>query len=204
MMIKWFRAFCFLKTRLNDCNTIQHCWTMLHSVERGAQHLDSKVWDQTLPRILRNKPAPYSFAQKLTRDRLSSASDHLHTFSGLTVSLTPLRVLFLYEERPLEFKHSSSRDSKLSSFATRTEACKVSLGVCARSTMFNTGVKRMQHCCSHLRTKEMLDDVLKTMSYRKQAFFNIIQHHPTWWPNEYMLDDVASTCCFRLSRPLVI
>ena len=40
----------------------------------------------------------------------------------------------------------------------------------------------MQHFCSHLRTKEMLDDVLKTMfDGGNQTSFNVIdiQHHVT-------------------------
>ena len=56
----------------------------------------------------------------------------------------------------------------------------------------------MQHFRSHLRTKEMLDDVED----------DNMQHRPTWWPNECnmldstMLDDVASTCWIRLAGPL--
>ena len=52
-----------VKARPNDCNIIQHCWTMLHSVERGGQtnatclmqYLDIRVWDLKLPRILRKQ-----------------------------------------------------------------------------------------------------------------------------------------------------
>ena len=41
-----------LKPCQTNCNIIQHCWMMLNSVERG---LDSRVWDQNLPRILRKQ-----------------------------------------------------------------------------------------------------------------------------------------------------
>ena len=53
----------------------------------------------------------------------------------------------------------------------------------------------MQYFCSHLRTKEMLDDV-EDINYLTS--FNIMQDRATWWSKECnmldstMLDDVAS------------
>ena len=52
-----------VKAPPNDCNIIQHCWTIMHIVERSGQtnktclmqHLDSRVWDQNIPRILRKQ-----------------------------------------------------------------------------------------------------------------------------------------------------
>ena len=48
-------------------------------------------------------------------------------------------------------------------------------GACARSTMLDTVAKRMQHFCSHFKTKEMLDDVGDDVWWKS----NFVQHHPT-------------------------
>ena len=98
-----------LKARQNNCNItqccwIQHCWTMLYSVEGGGQpnatrlmqHLDSGIWDQNLSIILKLKQthaAPYRFARKMARDRSTSVSDHILAFPGL----------FLHSELLLKF-----------------------------------------------------------------------------------------------------
>ena len=84
--------------------------------------------------------------------------------------------------------------------------------------MLMTVAKQMQHCCSHLTTKEMLDDVEDDVWWKQekmrdspsfslggnQTSFNIIQHHATWWLSECnMLDDVVSVWSAFLDRRIV-
>ena len=89
--------------------------------------------------------------------------------------------------------------------AMETDTQKVSLaGMRAFNNVVNTLAKWMQHFCSHLRTKEMLDDVEDDVWWKS----NFIQYRATCCPNacnmvdSTMLDDVASTCWISLARAL--
>ena len=46
----------------------------------------------------------------------------------------------------------------------------------SRATLLNVMAKRMQHCCSHLRTKERLDDVKDDVWWKS----NFVQQLPSW------------------------
>ena len=59
-----------------------------------------------------------------------------------------------------------------------TETGIVSLA-CARSAMMYSVGKRIQHCCSHLRTKDMMFTMLKAMFNGSQTSVNIHQHRAT-------------------------
>ena len=100
----------------NDCSVIQHCWTIMHSVEQGGQanetcllqHLNSRVWDQNLPRILRKQTRAIFDLPKKWRE---TDQPPRRTISSLflvsTVLLTPLSFLFLFEETSIVLKLSS-------------------------------------------------------------------------------------------------
>ena len=85
---------------------------MLYNVERGdqtnatclIQHLDSRVWDQNLPRILGKQTSAILLCTINGRRPIDlRSSDHLLAFRDLKVSLTPLLFLFLIEEWSLVF-----------------------------------------------------------------------------------------------------
>ena len=50
---------------------------------------------------------------------------------------------------------------------------------CASATMLKCAAKRMQLCCSHMTTKEMLNDVAPNVWWEP----NFVQHHTTIWCN---------------------
>ena len=56
--------------------------------------------------------------------------------------------------------------------------------------MLNTVAKRMQHFCSHLRTKEMLDDVEDDVWWKS----NFVQHHPTSYNIVQHGGQTSATC----------
>ena len=92
---------------------------------------------------------------------------YIRTFFNASHPSFPFFILF--EERSILFKLSLTV-SKLSSFKARnkfkhkliamdTDTRNVSLVGIHAITKLNTVAKRMQSCCSHLRTKDMLDNV---------------------------------------------
>ena len=64
----------------------------------ATQRSGTKIY----PESLEDKPAPYWFAQEMARNRSTSSSIHLLSFPRLTVSLTTLPFLFLFEERHVQ------------------------------------------------------------------------------------------------------
>ena len=84
-----------IKAQPNGCNIIQHCWTMLHSVEWHGQpnatccmqHLDSRIWHQIYQESLGNKFLPFFGLPRKSGETSkfsASTSDHLLAFRGLT------------------------------------------------------------------------------------------------------------------------
>ena len=82
---------------------------------------------------------------------------------------------------------------------------------CLTSVMLKCAAKRVQLCCSHMRTREVLNDVASNVWWKSNFIQhyhdNIMQrHYARWWPNKFnmlhstMLNDVESWCCIRLAR----
>ena len=162
------------QTIATSSNIVGRCCTL--PVARGGQtnttclmqHLAQGSGAKlNLPRILRPS---------------TSSSDHLLAIPGLTVSLTLCPFFFYWKSDRLCLSfprrqiqnfvrsphcsldtHATMRDREANinnkSSPWIQIPAKSAWWACARSTMLNTMTKRMQHCCSHLRTKEMFEDV---------------------------------------------
>ena len=63
--------------------------------------------------------------------------------------------------------------------------------------MLNTVAKRMRHFCSHLRTKEMLDDVEDDVWWKS----NFAQHHPTSCNMLAKWVQHVGWCCINMLDP---
>ena len=105
-----------VKAPPNVCSVIQHCWTIMSSVEQGnqtnetclLQHLNSRVWDQNLPRILRKQTrAIFDLPKKWRETDQPPRRTIFSLFLVSTVLLTPLSFLFLFEETSIVLKLSS-------------------------------------------------------------------------------------------------
>ena len=81
-----------------------------------------------------------------------------------------------------------------------TDSCRAR----ARATLLNVMAKRMQHCCSHLWTKERLDDVEDDASWKS----NFVQQLPSWYNMvakrvQYVgFSNVGWSCTNMFSGPL--
>ena len=84
---------------------------------------------------------------------------------------------------------------------------KVRWWACARSTMLNKVANQMQHCSSHPRTKEMLDDIEDNVWWKSLTHFHIIQHNATSSNKvakrvHHVGINHVGRYCFRLAGPL--
>ena len=66
--------------------------------------------------------------------------------------------------------------------------------------MLNTVAKRMRHFCSHLRTKEMLDDVEDDVWWKS----NFAQHHPTSCNMVAKWVQHVGWCCINMLHTITV
>lgn len=69
--------------------------------------------------------------------------------------------------------HEANANNKIQ-ISAKSVTC-VIVGIHAFNNVKVKVMKRMQHCCSYLRKKEMLDDVEANVWWKS----NFVQHHPT-------------------------
>ena len=76
---------------------------------------------------------------------------------------------------------------------TTTLAWEMTCYACESATMLESVATRVQLCCSHMRTKETLNDVASNVWWKS----NFVQHHRKWCNMMQHVGQTSSTCSIQ-------